>query len=131
MIKFITRVVFTLFAILFSASTVLAQTSNLFVIDSFGDHSLPGWYSGGSISMKYSHKEDNLENGYGIISSGNTVITPNSFIGLVRKDSKMHIPFVRSLVLFIRPIIHPTYMCVILEIVIRPLHTSSFPFTHH
>src|SRR5688572_15411891 len=91
MIKFITRVVFTLFAILFSASTVLAQTSNLFVIDSFGDHSLPGWYSGGSISMKYSHKEDNLENGYGIISSGNTVITPNSFIGLVRKDSKMQV----------------------------------------
>lgn len=91
MIKFITRFVFTLFAILFSASTVLAQTSNLFVIDSFGDHSLPGWYSGGSISMKYSHKEDNLENGYGIISSGNTVITPNSFIGLVRKDSKMQV----------------------------------------
>lgn len=91
MIKIITRFVFTLFAILFSATTVLSQTSNLFVIDSFGDHNLPGWYSGGDLAMKYSHKQDNLENGYGIISSSNKQLTANSFAGLVRKENKLQV----------------------------------------
>lgn len=91
MIKIITRFVFTLFAILFSATTVLAQTSNLYVIDSFGDHNLPGWYSGGDLAMKYSHKQDNLENGYGIISSSNKQLTANSFAGLVRKENKLQV----------------------------------------
>lgn len=91
MIKFITRLVFTLFAILFSAATVLAQTSNLYVIDSFGDHNLPGWYSGGDLAMKYSHSQDNLENGYGIISSSTKTISANSFAGLVRKEEKLQV----------------------------------------
>lgn len=91
MIKIITRFVFTIFAILFSATTVLSQTSNLFVIDSFGDHNLPGWYSGGDLAMKYSHKQDNLENGYGIISSSSKQLTANSFAGLVRKENKLQI----------------------------------------
>lgn len=91
MIKIITRFVFTVFAILLSASTVLSQNSNLFVIDSFGDHTLPGWYSGGDLSLKYSHKEDNLENGYGIISSSNKHITPNSFAGIIRKETKLQV----------------------------------------
>ncbi len=91
MIKFITRFVFTVFAILFSASSVLAQSSNSFVIDSFGDHNMPGWYSGGDLSLKYSHKEDNLENGYGVISSSNKQITPNSFAGLIRKEAKLQV----------------------------------------
>lgn len=91
MIRIITRFVFIIFAILLSASTVLSQNSNLFVIDSFGDHTLPGWYSGGDLSMKYSHKEDNLENGYGIISSSNKQITPNSFAGIIRKETKLQV----------------------------------------
>lgn len=91
MIKFITRIVFTVFAVLFSASAVLAQNSNLYVIDSFGDHNMPGWYSGGDLAMKYSHKEDNLENGYGVISSSNKQITPNSFAGLIRKEEKLQV----------------------------------------
>lgn len=70
MIKFITRFIFTIAAVLLSASAVLAQNTNLYVIDSLGDHPLPGWYSGGDLT-KYSHKEDNLENGYGVISSSN------------------------------------------------------------
>jgi len=90
MIRIITRFVFTLFAILLSASAVLAQTSNLWVIDSFGDHNLPGWYWGGSLAMKYSHSTDNLENGYGIVLSNNTV-TANSFAGLVRKEHKFQV----------------------------------------
>lgn len=91
MIKIITRFVFIILAILFSASAVLSQSDNYFVIDSFGDHTMPGWYSGGDLAMKYSHKEDNLENGYGVISSSAKVITPNSFAGLVRKDNKMQV----------------------------------------
>ncbi len=91
MIKFITRFVFTIFAILFSATAVLSQTSNLFVIDSFGDHKLPGWYSGGDLAMKYSHSQDNLENGYGIISSAGKQLTANSFAGLVRKEEKLQV----------------------------------------
>jgi hypothetical protein len=91
MIKFITRFVFTIFAILFSATAVLAQSSNLFVIDGFGDHKLPGWYSGGDLAMKYSHKEDNLENGYGIISSSTKQLTANTFAGLVRKTEKLQV----------------------------------------
>ena len=91
MIKFITRIVFTVFAVLFSASAVLAQSSNLFVIDSFGDHNMPGWYSGGDLTLKYSHKEDNLENGYGVISSSNKQITPNSFAGIIRKEQKLQV----------------------------------------
>lgn len=91
MIKIITRFVFILFAILFSANAVLSQNSNLFVIDSFGDHTLPGWYSGGDLAMKYSHSQDNLENGYGVISSSNKMITANSFAGLIRKEEKLQV----------------------------------------
>jgi hypothetical protein len=91
MTKIITRFVFILFAILFSASAVLSQNSNLYVIDSFGDHTLPGWYSGGDLAMKYSHSQDNLENGYGIISSSNKLITANSFARIIRKDSKLQV----------------------------------------
>jgi hypothetical protein len=91
MIKFITRFIFTVAAVLLSASAVLAQNSNLYVIDSFGDHNLPGWYAGGDLGLKYSHKEDNLENGYGVISSSNKQITPNSFAGIIRKEEKMQV----------------------------------------
>lgn len=91
MIKFITRFVFTIFLILLSATAILSQNTNLYVIDSFGDHTMPGWYSGGDLSLKYSHKEDNLENGYGIISSSNKQITPNSFAGIVRKEEKLQV----------------------------------------
>lgn len=89
MTKFITRFVFTIIVILASASTVLTQ--NLFVIDSFGDHKLPGWYSGGDLAMKYSHTQDNLENGYGIISSSTKQLAANSFAGLVRKEEKLQV----------------------------------------
>src|SRR3984893_6869496 len=89
MIKFITRLVFTFFVLIFSYSTGISQTANL-VIDSFGDHKLPGWYWGGSLNMKYSHSTDNLENGYAIISTAADQ-TANSFVGLIRKDDKIQI----------------------------------------
>ena len=71
------------------ATATLSQTDNLFVIDSFGDHTLPGWYWGGNITMKYSHSQDNLENGYGIVSASSVV--PNSFIGLIRREQKFQV----------------------------------------
>jgi len=91
MMKIITRLVFTFFVLILLATQALSQTNNLFVIDSFGDHTLPGWYWGGSITMKYSHSQDNLENGYGIVSSSNNSITPNSFAGLIRKEEKFQV----------------------------------------
>lgn len=89
MMKIITRLVFTFFVLILLATATLSQTDNLFVIDSFGDHTLPGWYWGGNITMKYSHSQDNLENGYGIVSASN--VAPNSFIGLIRKEEKFQV----------------------------------------
>jgi hypothetical protein len=86
----------TLFGLVFSfvflvslASISFSQTNN--IIDSFGDHKLPGWYWGGNILMKYSHENDNLENGYGVITSNGAKIDANSYIGLIRKDAKIQI----------------------------------------
>src|SRR4030095_1684484 len=91
MMKIITRVVFTFFVLILLATQALSQTDNLFVIDSFGDHTLPGWYWGGNISMKYSHSQDNLENGSGIVSSSTTAIAANTFLGLIRKENKFQV----------------------------------------
>src|SRR5438876_9986771 len=88
MIKFITRLVFTFFVLIFSFSTALSQSNN--VIDSFGDHKLPGWYWGGNITMKYSHSTDNAENGYGVILSS-TQVSAKSYVGIIRKEQKIQI----------------------------------------
>jgi hypothetical protein len=81
-----------LYVFLFSVLTftsAFSQTENN-VIDSFGKHDLPGWYWGGSLSMKYSYDEDNLENGYAIISSTG-LIQPNTYVGLIRKEAKFQL----------------------------------------
>jgi hypothetical protein len=74
------------FILVFPFSTILSQ-SNTVVIDSFGDHKLPGWYWGGNINMKYSHTYDNAENGYAEVISS-TLVSPNSYVGLIRKEQK-------------------------------------------
>jgi len=80
-----------LFAFLiFAVSSAYSQTENN-IIDSFGKRDLPGWYWGGSISMKYSHKEDNLENGFAEILSTTQLIQPNTYVGLIRKEAKFQI----------------------------------------
>jgi len=88
--KIITRFVLTFLLLILSFSSALAQTNNSSntVIDSFGDHKLPGWVWGGNLTMKYSFPNDNPENGYGVISS-TTQVTANSFVGLVRKEQKI------------------------------------------
>lgn len=73
-----------LFSVL-TFTSAFSQTENN-VIDSFGKHELPGWYWGGSLNMKYSHKEDNLENGYAVITTEG-LIQPNTYVGLLRKEA--------------------------------------------
>lgn len=80
------------YAFLFTVLTftsAFSQSENN-IIDSFGKHDLPGWYWGGSLKMQYSHKEDNLENGYAIILSTG-MIQPNTYVGLVRKEAKFQV----------------------------------------
>ncbi len=89
MTKVITRIFLTFIAILFS-STLLAQ-QNAIVIDGFSDHNMTGWYSGGNVSMKYSHEQDNAENGFAEVLTDGMKITPNSFVGLIRKDQKFQV----------------------------------------
>lgn len=84
--KFITRFLFT-FIILITLYSI-AFSQNAMVIDQFTDYTLAGWTSGGNISMKYSHKTDNAENGYGIVSFGDK-ITANGFVGILRKEQKI------------------------------------------
>lgn len=73
----------------FAGTSAFSQTENN-IIDSFGKHELPGWYWGGSLNMQYSHKEDNLENGYAIILSAG-LIQPNTYVGLIRKEAKFQV----------------------------------------
>lgn len=72
-----------------AGTTAFSQTENN-IIDSFGNHDLPGWYWGGSLNMQYSHKEDNLENGYAIITSTG-LVQPNTYVGLTRKEAKFQV----------------------------------------
>jgi len=85
--QFLFRFLFILLIAAF-ASLSYTQTNNL--IDSFGDHTLAGWYWGGNLTMKYSHESDNLENGYAEIFS-NAPVKPNTFVGLIRKEAKIQI----------------------------------------
>jgi type IX secretion system substrate protein len=85
----IIRFLFTFLIPVVFASFSYSQSNN--IIDSFGDHTLAGWYWGGNLTMKYSHETDNLVNGYAEIFSRDGKVSPNSFVGLIRKDSKIQI----------------------------------------
>jgi hypothetical protein len=87
--KFYRVVLFAFLLTFFAASAAFSQTENN-IIDSFGKKELPGWYWGGSLSMQYSHKEDNLENGYAVITSAG-LVQPNTYLGLIRKDAKFQV----------------------------------------
>ena len=53
------------------------------IYDDFSVKAMPGWVWGG-VDMKYSHEEDNKENGYGEIFTKD-VVKPNSYIGKISK----------------------------------------------
>jgi hypothetical protein len=88
--KFFSGFLFLIFSFILSFNSVFSQSQSL-VIDSFGDHKLPGWYWGGNLNMKYSHEFDNLENGYAEILALDPNIGPNSYLGLIRKEQKIQI----------------------------------------
>lgn len=89
--KFCRGFLFSLILTSLSLTTALAQQSNNLVIDSFGNHSLPGWVWGGNLNMKYSHENDNLENGYAEILVNDSKVSPNGYIGLIRKEQRIAI----------------------------------------
>jgi hypothetical protein len=76
---------------IFSIFFFTSANSQTNVIDAFGSKSLPGWYWGGNLTMKYSHSFDNAENGYAEISTAASNVTTNSNIGLIRKEEKIQI----------------------------------------
>jgi hypothetical protein len=83
----------SLYAFLFTVlicTSAFSQSDNN-IIDSFGKHDLPGWYWGGSLKMQYSHKEDNLENGYAEILSTDGIIQPNTYVGIIRREAKFQV----------------------------------------
>jgi hypothetical protein len=88
--KFINGFLFLVVSLVISSTSVFSQNQNV-VIDSFGDHKLPGWYWGGNLNMKYSHENDNLENGYAEILASEQKVSPNTFLGLARKEQKIQI----------------------------------------
>ncbi|RPI17951.1 MAG: T9SS C-terminal target domain-containing protein [Ignavibacteriae bacterium] len=90
MSKFINGFLFLVVSLALSSTSVFSQSQNL-IIDSFGDHKLPGWYWGGNLNMKYSHETDNLENGYAEILALDQKVSPNTFLGLIRKEQKIQI----------------------------------------
>ncbi len=90
MSKFYSGLLFAFLFIFITGTTSLSQSENN-IIDSFGEHKLPGWYWGGSLNMQYSHREDNLENGYAIITSTGGLIQPNTYVGLIRKEAKFQV----------------------------------------
>jgi hypothetical protein len=89
--KFCRGFLFSLILTSLSLTTAFSQQSNNLIIDSFGNHSLPGWVWGGNLNMKYSHETDNLENGYAEILITDSKVSPNSYIGLIRKEQRIAI----------------------------------------
>jgi hypothetical protein len=88
-IKFVTRFVFTFFILIFLYSPAFSQSQSYNLIDGFSDHTLKGWVWGGNLYMKYSHSYDNAENGYAEIFSSDANVTPNTYLGLIRKEQKI------------------------------------------
>lgn len=82
--KFISSSVFILFLSLVLSNSLSAQSA--LILDDFSQKALPDWIWGG-VDMKYSHTEDNKENGYAEIYSTD-IVKPNSYIGKIEKQKK-------------------------------------------
>jgi hypothetical protein len=59
------------------------------VYDDFSLKAMPNWVWGGQIEMKYSHDEDNRENGFGELYSSETV-KAGTYLGKIAKYEKFH-----------------------------------------
>ena len=63
-----------------------AQDEKPVIYDDFTKKDLSSWITGGSVEIKYSHSEDNAENGYGVLFTKNVVKSGN-YVGKVIKYS--------------------------------------------
>ncbi|MCB0721992.1 MAG: T9SS type A sorting domain-containing protein [Ignavibacteriae bacterium] len=59
------------------------------VYDDFSLKAMPNWVWGGMIEMKYSHDEDNRENGFGELYTTEAV-KPGTYVGKIAKYQKFH-----------------------------------------
>jgi hypothetical protein len=84
MIKQYIIFIITVFILLNFSNNSLAQDDKPVVFDDFTKKDLSSWITGGDLEIKYSHSEDNTENGYGILFT-KTVIKPGYFIGKLIK----------------------------------------------
>ncbi|HRE40973.1 MAG TPA: T9SS type A sorting domain-containing protein [Ignavibacteria bacterium] len=81
MTKKINLFIYIVIFISFLSANLYSQQSNIY--DDFSKKALPNWVWGG-MEMKYSHDEDNKENGFAEIFSLSTV-KPNTYIGKIEK----------------------------------------------
>ena len=59
------------------------------VYDDFSLKAMPNWVWGGQIEMKYSHDEDNRENGFGELFTKD-VVKAGTYVGKIAKYQKFH-----------------------------------------
>jgi hypothetical protein len=84
MIKNHIILVVSTFIFLINSTLSLAQDDKPVIFDDFTKKDLSGWISGGALEIKYSHSEDNAENGYGVLYT-KTIMKPGNFIGKLIK----------------------------------------------
>ena len=77
------------FILIFLITILVFTSSKLFsqgvIYDDFSLMAMPNWVWGG-VELKYSHSEDNKENGYGEIFTKDA-IKPNNYIGIITRYS--------------------------------------------
>jgi hypothetical protein len=84
--KFHIFIILGIFILSLTSSVIFSQDDKPVIYDNFSKKDLAGWISGGSIDIKYSHNEDNAENGYGIVYA-KTDLKAGSYMGKLIKYS--------------------------------------------
>jgi len=77
---------YVLVIFILSIKISFSQDDKPVIYDDFSKKDLSAWVTGGNIDIKYSHNEDNSENGYCIVFS-KTSVKPGAYIGKLIKYS--------------------------------------------
>lgn len=77
-------IIIVLLALILTPGISFSQST---IYDDFSLKAMPNWVWGGKIQMKYSHEEDNRENGFGELFT-TEVIEPGTYIGKIAKYEK-------------------------------------------
>jgi hypothetical protein len=81
---------FVIIAVLFFTIVLPNLTfSQSTIYDDFSLKAMPNWVWGGKIEMKYSHEEDNRENGFAELFT-TEVIKPGTYVGKIAKYQDFH-----------------------------------------